>query len=327
MRKKKALITGITGQDGSYLAELLLGKGYEVHGILRDLQKKGLLESKEAILHSGDLVDESGLRRVLEKVIPDEIYNLGGVSSIGESIKNPEYTKVTVARGPVRILESIRQLDLKTKFFQASSAEIFGDTPITPQNEQTPLSPRNPYGAAKAAAHESVIQYRDVHGIFAVNGILYNHTSPRQEKNFLVRKITSGVAEILAEKRKKIPFGYLDSKRDVGYAPEYVEVMWRMLQLDSPQDFIIATSEVHSVREFVDGAFRLAGISDWEKYIETDSTYHRPPEKSELRGDATKAREKLGWEAKIKWKELIRIMLRADCEALGVELPLPPHLS
>lgn len=318
----KALITGITGQDGSYLAEFLSEKRYEVHGILRDLRKTGLLGLKEAILHACDLVDGSGLHAIIKKVKPDEIYNLGGVSNIGESIKNPEYTKNTVALAPFRILESIRQLGLKAKFFQASSAEIFGNTRITPQNEKTPMSPRNPYGEAKVAAHKSVIQYRDEQGIFAVNGILYSHTSPRQSNDFLIKKITSGVAEILAGKRKKIPFGNVDSRRDVGYAPEYVGAMWLMLQENTPQDFVIATGEVHSVREFTEEAFRLVGISDWEKYIEVDSTYHRPQEKSELRGDPKKAREKLGWEAKIKGKELVRIMLCADSRAIGIQLPL-----
>jgi GDPmannose 4,6-dehydratase len=322
MKEKKALIIGITGQDGSYLAELLLEKGYEVHGILRDFQKKRFLESKEAVLYECDLINASGLRAVIEKVIPDEIYNLGGVTDVGKSFEDPEYAKKTLELAPIQILELIKQGGLKTRFFQVSSAEIFGDTSVTPQNEETPMSPRNPYGMAKAVAHAAVIEYRTAHGIFAVNGILYNHTSPRQDKNFLVRKITSGVAEILAGKRKKIPFGSLASKRDVGYAPEYVEAMRLMLQEDSPQDFIIATGEVHRVSEYIAEAFRLAGISDWEKYIEVDSTYHRPPEKSELCGNATKAREKLGWTPKIKWHEFIRIMLRADCEAVGAKLPL-----
>ncbi len=318
----KALITGITGQDGSYLAELLLKKGYEVHGILRDVQKRGRLEAKDVILHTGDLVDELSIRMVIEKVIPDELYNLGGVSNVGESFKNPEYTENTVALGPVRILETIRHIGLKTKFFQASSAEIFGDTVITPQNEETPMSPRNPYGVAKAHAHTEVIRYRTEYGIFACNGILFPHVSPRSGDTTVVRTITTGVADILAGKNHVIRLKNLNAKRDWGYAPEYVEAMAGMLDQDQPDDFILATGEVHTVRNIVKEAFHLSGIENWEKYIILDERFDRPEEKSVLRGDATKAKEKLGWHPIITWSELVRNMLAADCARVGVKLPL-----
>lgn len=320
MGKKKALITGITGQDGSYLAELLLKKGYEVHGILRSIEKKGLLESKEPILHECDLIDEAGLRKIIGKVVPDEIYNLGGVSSVGESIKNPEYTKEVVALGPARILESIRRAGLNTKFFQASSAEIFGNAEFAPQNELTPLSPQNPYGEAKASAHRTVARYRDMYGLFAANGILYNHESERGNRG-VIRKITSGVAHILAGKSDTILLRNLDAKRDFGYAPEYVEAMWKMLEGDRPEDFVIATGAVHSVREAVEESFRLAKIPNWEKHIGADPNFQHPKEKGELRGDTSKAKKLLGWEARTEWRDLIRIMLRADCEAIGIALP------
>jgi len=326
---KKALITGITGQDGSYLAEFLIGKGYEVHGIVRRSStfNRGRIEHLEpdihkaarVHLHYGDLTDSSNLARLIEKISPDEIYNLGAQSHVRVSFDIPEYTVDSITLGTLRLLEAIRDTRIKTKVYQASSSEMFGNVP-PPQNENSLFDPVSPYGIAKLAAFHLAKAYRSSYGLFAVNGILFNHESPRRGEGFVTRKITMGVAEILAGKRDKIYLGNLDAKRDWGYAPEYVEVMWRMLQQQEPDDYVIATGEIHSVREFLEECFRLAGIKEWTAHIGIDPLYYRPSEVHELMGDTAKAKQKLGWEPKTRFADLARIMLQADCEKLGVRL-------
>lgn len=330
-RLKKAFITGITGQDGSYLAELLLTKGYEVHGLVRRAStfNRARIEhiyhgeqftSAKLHLHYGDLTDSSNLSRLIEKIYPDEIYNIGAQSHVGVSFDVPEYTANVVALGTLRLLEAIRETRVKTKFYQASSSEMFGNAP-PPQNENSLFLPASPYGTAKVAAFNFVKNYRESYGIFGVNGILFNHESPRRGENFVTRKITIGVAEILAGKRDKIYLGNLEAKRDWGYAPEYVEAMWRMMQRGQPEDYVIATGEAHSVQEFAEQAIKLAGLTDLRKYIAIDPRYNRPNEVSCLVGDISKAKTKLGWEPKTKFLDLVKIMLEADCKKNGVELP------
>ncbi len=328
--KKKAFITGITGQDGSYLAELLLSKGYEVHGLVRRsstfnrerIEKiyTDAQHNNNIFLHYGDLTDSSSLFRLIEKICPDEIYNIGAQSHVGISFDIPEYTADTDALGTLRLLEAIRETRIKTKFYQASSSEMFGKVKEVPQTEKTPFYPRSPYGVSKVFAYWATVNYREAYGIHASNGILFNHESPRRGENFVTKKITSGVAEILAGKRDKLYLGNLDAKRDWGYAPEYVEAMWLMLQQDKPDDYVIATGETHSVREFVEETFRVAGIKNWKKYVEIDQRYCRPAEVDLLIGDASKAKKKLGWEPKVTFNELVRIMLEADCKKLGIDL-------
>ncbi len=332
--RKKALITGITGQDGSYLAEFLLEKGYEVHGIVRRSssfhtdrigfiipQKQG---KSHLFLHYGDLTDTSNLARLIERIEPDEIYNLGAQSHVRISFDVPLYTADVDGLGALRILEAIRESRVKTRFYQAASSEMFGKVLETPQTEKTPFYPRSPYGVAKVFAYWITKNYREAYGIFACNGILFNHESPRRGDNFVTRKITISIAELLAGKRDKLYLGNLDAKRDWGYAPEYVEAMWLMLQQKKPGDYVIATGETHTVGEFCDEAFRLAGIKDWKKYIAIDPRYFRPTEVDILRGDASKARKALGWKPKTKFKDIVRIMLEADCKKLGVTLPNLP---
>ena len=328
---KTAFITGITGQDGSYLAELLLSKGYRVHGLVRrastfnrqriehlyhDAQQADRLQ-----LHYGDLTDSSNLSRLLEKINPDEIYNLGAQSHVRISFDTPEFTANTTAIGAMRLLEAIRETRSSAKFYQASSSEMFGKVQETPQTERTPFYPRSPYAVSKLFGHWATVNYRESYGLFACSGILFNHESPRRGENFVSRKVTLGVAEILAGKRDKLYLGNLSAKRDWGYAPEYVEAMWKMLQQEAPDDYVIATGETHTVEEFVAETFRLAGIDDWKSHVEYDPRYARPAEVDVLIGNATKAREKLGWEASVRFKELVRIMLASDCEAHGVTLP------
>jgi len=327
--RKKALITGITGQDGSYLAEFLIEKGYEVHGVVRRSStfNRGRIEHLKPdihtpggiLLHYGDLTDSSNLARLIEKISPDEIYNLGAQSHVRVSFDVPEYTVNTVALGTLRMLEAIRDTRIKTRFYQASSSEMFGNVP-PPQNENSLFDPVSPYGISKLAAFHLTKSYRSSYGLFAANGILFNHESPRRGEGFVTRKITTGVAEILAGKKDKIYLGNLDAKRDWGYAPEYVEAMWKMLQQPEPDDYVIATGETHSVREFVEECFRLAGIKDWPSHVGIDPLYYRPSEVHELMGDTTKAKQKLNWEPKTKFKELVKIMLKADCERLGLKL-------
>lgn len=331
-KTKKALITGVTGQDGSYLAELLLGKGYEVHGLVRrtsiynrarieHLYQDAQRHSNQLILHHCDLTDAGSLIHLLAAIKPDEIYNLGAQSHVGTSFEIPEYTTNVVALGTLRLLEALRENGRKSRFYQASSSEMFGRVKENPQSEKTPFNPVSPYGVAKLLAHQTAANYREAYGLHVSSGILFNHESPRRGENFVSRKITTGLAEILAGKRKKIYLGNLEAKRDWGYAPEYVEAMWQMLQEEKPDDYVIATGESHSVKEFIEEAFSLAGIRDWKKYIGIDPIYLRPVEIDALTGDASKAKTKLGWEPKVKFKELVRVMLKADCERLGVKLP------
>ncbi len=343
---KKAFITGITGQDGSYLADLLLAKRYEVHALVRrsSIVNRERLEhiyskaraskhkpieydSKELgpltglHLHYGDLTDSSSLHRLIEKIAPDEIYNLGAQSHVGISFDVPVYTGEATGLATAKLLEAIRDTRINTKFYQASSSEMFGKVSDEKQNEKTPFHPRSPYGVAKLYAYWATVNYREAYGIYASNGILFNHESPRRGTNFVTRKVTLGIADILAGKRDKIYLGNLDAKRDWGYAPEYVEAMWLMLQQPKPDDYVIASGETHSVREFVEEAFALAGIDDWKKHVVIDERYKRPSEVDYLRGDNRKARRKLGWKPKVKFKELIRIMLEHDAKRAGVKLP------
>lgn len=332
-RKKKAFITGITGQDGSYLTEFLLNKGYEVHGLVRrastwnreriehiytDAQRTGGLT-----LHYGDLTDGSSLARLIERIAPDEIYNLGAQSHVQVSFDMPEYTADADALGTLRLLEAIRETRIKTRFYQASSSEMFGKVQETPQSEKTPFYPRSPYGVAKVFAYWSVVNYREAYGMHASNGILFNHESPRRGENFVTKKITKGVAEILAGRRKVLYLGNLKAKRDWGYAPEYVEAMWLMLQQEKPGDYVIATGETHTIEEFVQETFAAAGIADWKKYVKIDKRYFRPTEVDVLLGDPSKARQTLGWKPKVSFKKLVHIMLKADCDTLGIDLPKP----
>ncbi len=329
--RKKALITGITGQDGSYLAEFLLNKGYEVHGIVRrsssfHTDRIGyIIPQKQAkarlFLHYGDLTDTSNLARLIERIEPDEIYNLGAQSHVRISFDVPLYTADVTGLGALRLLEAIREARVKTKFYQAASSEMFGKVAEIPQKETTPFYPRSPYGVAKVSAFWTTKNYREAYGLHASNGILFNHESPRRGENFVTRKITISVAEILAGKREKIYLGNINASRDWGYAPEYVEAMWLMLQQDKPDDYVIATGETHTVKEFLEEAFRLAGIKDHKKHLVIDKRYYRPTEVDLLVGDASKARKKLGWKPKTGFKEIVRIMLEAECEKLGVKLP------
>ncbi len=333
---KIALITGVTGQDGSYLAELLLKKGYEVHGIIRrastfnterieqiykdphDLAK----QEHKLILHYGDLTDASNLNFLLRQIKPDEIYNLGAQSHVRVSFDIPEYTADAVALGTLRLLEAIRENNLNTKFYQAGSSEMFGDVLETPQKETTPFNPASPYGVAKVFAHQICKNYRTAYGMFICNGILFNHESPRRGKTFVTRKITRGIAAILAGKTDKIYLGNLDAKRDWGYAPEYVEAMWLMLQQEKPDDYVIATGETHTIKEFLEEAFKLAGLGGYEKYVGIDPKYYRPQEVNLLLGDYSKAKRILNWEPKVKFKELVKIMLEADMKEEGVSKKL-----
>lgn len=328
-KQKTALITGITGQDGSYLSELLLRKGYRVHGIIRrssslntpridHLFLNARTRNPDFDLDYGDLTDTNSIYKLLEKVQPDEVYNLAAQSHVRISFEIPEYTVDTVGLGTLRILEAIRDLRLKSRFYQASSSEMFGAAPA-PQNENTPFQPRSPYGAAKVLAHNLTVNYRDAYGMFACSGILFNHESPRRGENFVTRKITRGIASILAKKQDKLYLGNLDAKRDWGFAKEYVQAMWMMLQQAEPDDYVIATGETHTVKEFVELAFELAGLN-WKSYVRIDPQYFRPTEVDVLLGDASKAKKKLGWEPKVKFKELVAIMLNADLKNEGLDI-------
>ncbi len=324
---KKALITGITGQDGSYLAEFLLSKDYEVHGLMRrssSFNTKRIDHIPHALqdrnsrlhLHYGDLTDGSALSRLLRKIQPDEIYNLGAQSHVRVSFDIPEYTGDVTALGTLRLLEAIRDTKLPAKFYQASSSEMFGLAKQAPQNENTPFYPRSPYACAKVYAYWITKNYREAYNLFAVNGILFNHESPRRGENFVSKKITNGVARIKAGLDKKLYLGNLDAIRDWGYAPEYVEAMWKMMQHDKPEDFVVATGEPHTVKDFVEEAFRLVGL-DWKQYVEIDPRYYRPSETPLLQGDYKKAKERLGWEPKVKFKDLVKIMLEHDLKEYG----------
>jgi GDPmannose 4,6-dehydratase len=327
---RRALITGVTGQDGSYLAELLLSKGYEVHGLIRrassfNTQRLDPIyrDPHEAgvrfFMHYGDLSDSGSLINLIRDLEPDEIYHLGAQTHVKVSFEIPEFTADATAMGTVRILEAVRASGISTRFYQAGSSEMFGAAP-PPQNESTPFHPRSPYGVAKVFAHWITVNYREAHGLFACNGILHNHESPRRGETFVTRKITRAVARIKAGIQDKLYLGNLDAKRDWGYAPEYVEAMWRMLQLDEPADLVIATGEAHTVREFCERAFAHAELGDWERYVEIDPRYYRPAEVDYLLGDSSKAREVLGWEPKTSFEELVRIMVDADVQLLDDEL-------
>jgi len=322
---KRALITGITGQDGSYLAELLLSKGYEVHGIVRraSMFNTGRIEhiyvdphvpDAKFFTHYGDLSDSGQLTNLIYNIQPEEIYHLAAQSHVRVSFDMPEFTGDVTGLGTTRLLESVRRSGIKTKFYQASSSEMFGDAPH-PQNEETPFRPRSPYAAAKVYAFWMVRNYREGYNMFACNGILFNHESPRRGETFVTRKITRAVARIKYGLENKLYLGNLEAKRDWGYAPEYVEVMWLMLQQERPEDFVIATGETHSVKEFLEEAFAYADL-DWQEHVEIDPQYFRPTEVELLQGDASKAKEKLGWEPKVTFKELVRIMVDADMREL-----------
>ena len=328
--RKKALITGVTGQDGSYLAEFLLFKGYEVHGIVRrsssfnrgridHLYQDPHIPDTRFFLHYGDLSDSGQLTNLIFNIKPDEIYNLGAQSHVRVSFDLPEYTGDITALGTTRLLESIRRSGVKTRFYQASSSEMFGDAPA-PQNENTPFRPRSPYATSKVYAYWMVRNYREGYNLFACNGILFNHESPRRGENFVTRKITQGIANIIRKKEKKIYLGNIEAKRDWGYAPEYIEAMWLMLQQDKPDDFVIGTSETHSVKEFLDEAFSYLNLN-WKDYVEIDPIYFRPTETENLRADSTKAKKQLNWSHKITFKDMIRIMVDYDLEALGLPSP------
>ncbi len=338
---KKALITGITGQDGSYLTELLLGKGYEVHGIVRRHSTpcteriERLLSDKSNVdrlfLHYGDLTDSSNFHRLIMEIKPDEVYNLAAQSHVAVSFEVPEYTAEATGVGTVKLLEAIRQSGLPIKFYQASTSELFGGIPETaPQNEQTPFYPKSPYGAAKLYSFWITKNYRESYGMFACNGILFNHESPRRGETFVTRKITLAVGRFMAGKQEKLSLGNLDAKRDWGFAGDYVEGMWRMLQQDKATDYVLATNETHTVREFVELAFKEVGVDiEWkgtgvdEKgyckksgklVVDVDPRYFRPAEVELLWGDSTKAEKELGWKRKVSFQELVKMMVQADCE-------------
>jgi len=323
---KRALITGITGQDGSYLAELLLDKGYEVHGLIRrastfntaridHLYRDPHDPEARLFLHYGDLSDGSRLVTLLSQIQPDEIYHLAAQSHVRVSFDEPEHTGDTTGLGTTRLLEAVRISDLPVRFYQASSSEMFGATP-PPQNEETLFHPRSPYGAAKVYAYWMTRNYREAYGIYAVNGILFNHESPRRGETFVTRKITMAVARIAEGQQDELHLGNLDARRDWGYAPEYVEGMWRMLQADTPDDYCLATGTSYSVGDFVRVAFEHAGL-DWERHVRFDPRYLRPSEVDDLIGDASKAKAELGWEAKVHTPELARLMVDADRAALA----------
>ena len=322
----KALITGITGQDGSYLTEFLLKKGYEVHGIVRRTStfNRGRLEpvwsdphiaGTKVFLHYADLADSGSMTRLLLELEPEEVYNLGAQSHVRVSFDNAEYTVDVNMTGTLRLLEAIRGTGQRPRFYQASSSEMYGKVQEVPQTERTPFYPRSPYAVSKAAAYWATVNYRESYGLYACNGILFNHESPRRGESFVTRKITRSVAHIRAGLEQKIYLGNLDAKRDWGYAKEYVEAMWLMLQQEQADDYVVATGEMHSVREFLEEAFGHVGL-DYRRYVEHDSRYLRPTEVDELRGDASKARRVLGWKPRTTFKELVKLMVDADIELL-----------
>jgi len=327
--RKKALITGITGQDGSFLSELLIEQGYEVHGIIRrsssfntdrinHLYQDPHLANTNLFLHYGDLTDGTTLRRIIEEVQPVEIYNLGAQSHVRVSFDSPEYTVDAVGMGALRILEAVRDYQQRTgiqvRFYQAGSSEMFGKVMEIPQKETTPFYPRSPYACAKVYAHWQTINYRESYGLFACNGILFNHESDRRGETFVTRKITRAVARILAGEQDKLYLGNLDSKRDWGYAKDYVRAMWLMLQQEKPDDYVIATNETHSIKEFLEIAFNYVNL-DWQKYVAFDPRYLRPAEVDILIGDSTKARTQLGWQPSVTFEELVKLMVDHDIQA------------
>ncbi|MGL5834561.1 MAG: GDP-mannose 4,6-dehydratase [Waterburya sp.] len=329
---KKAIITGITGQDGSYLSEFLLSHNYEVHGIIRRTSTFNTdridhiyvdphNSDANLFLHYGDLTDGTTLRRILEEVQPVEIYNLGSQSHVRVSFDAPEYTVDSVGMGTLRLLEAVRDYQQRTgievRFYQAGSSEMFGKVQAVPQSETTPFYPRSPYACAKVYAHWQTINYRESYNLFACNGILFNHESPRRGETFVTRKITRAIARIVAGQQKKLYLGNLDSKRDWGYAKDYVQAMWLMLQQEQPDDYVIATGETHSIREFLDLAFKLVNL-DWHDYVAFDPRYLRPAEVELLIGDPTKAKKQLGWQPSVNFSGLVKLMVDADLTALGL---------
>lgn len=326
---KVALITGITGQDGSYLAELLLEKGYEVHGIIRrsssfntgridHLYQDPHVIGVKLFLHYGDLSDSTGINRLLRKIKPTEIYHLGAQSHVRVSFDTPEYTADVTGLGTIRLLDAIHDTGIKTRFYQASSSEMYGKVQEVPQKESTPFYPRSPYGCAKVFAYWTTVNYREAYNMYACNGILFNHESPRRGETFVTRKITRALANILAKKQDKLYLGNLDAKRDWGYAKDYVQAMWLMLQQDEADDYVIATGETHAVRDFLDEAFGYVGI-DWKNHVEIDDRYYRPTEVDLLIGDPTKARRKLKWETTLSFKDLVQLMVREDLKEQGLD--------
>jgi GDPmannose 4,6-dehydratase len=327
---KVALITGITGQDGSYLTELLISKGYHVHGVMRRSSSfnTGRLDhlyhdphdvGLPLTLHFGDLTDSSGLTSLISRTRPDEVYNLGAQSHVAVSFDMPEYTADSVAMGNLRLLEALRHADWPVRFYQAGSSEMYGKVLEVPQRETTPFYPRSPYAVAKTFAHHMTVQYREAHNLFACNGILFNHESPRRGGTFVTRKVTRGVAAILAGKANALYLGNLDAQRDWGYAKEYVEAMWRMLQHDSPGDYVVATGEMHSVRELCESAFALVGL-DYEEHVRIDERYFRPTEVDQLLGDASKATSELGWRPRTTFNKLVALMLAHDLRDYGIRI-------
>ncbi len=336
---KTALVTGITGQDGSYLAELLLAKGYEVHGVIRrastfntaridHLYQDPHINGVKLFLHYGDLADSVQMVKLLYDLQPDEIYNLGAQSHVRVSFDVPEYTGDVVGVGAVRILEAIREAKLvdRVRFYQASSSEMFGKVQEVPQIETTPFWPRSPYGCAKMYAHWLTVNYRESYNLFACSGILFNHESPRRGETFVTRKITRAATRIKLGLQEKLYLGNLDAQRDWGYAKEYVEMMWLMLQQDNPDDYVIATNETHSVKDFVIETFNQLDL-DWEKFVEYDDRYERPAEVDLLIGDPAKAKKQLGWEPKVKFKELVKIMVDADLKLASDEAKIKVALA
>jgi GDPmannose 4,6-dehydratase len=330
MSAKKALITGITGQDGSYLADLLLDKGYEVHGLVRrsssintqridHIYSDPFKQTTDLHLHYGDLNDASSLNRVIEKVAPDEIYNLAAQSHVKVSFEIPEYTGEVTGLGALRLLEAIRETESPARYYQASSSEMYGLVQAVPQDEKTPFYPRSPYAAAKVYAYWIVVNYREAYGLHASNGILFNHESPRRGETFVTRKITRAVARIKLGLQDKLYLGNLDAKRDWGFAGDYVEAQWRILQQDAGDDYVVATGETHTVREFVERAFSRVDLN-WEEFVAVDERYLRPTEVDLLIGDPKKAREKLGWEPKVTFEGLVDMMVDADIEAVEKQL-------
>jgi len=323
---KCAIITGITGQDGSYLAELLLSKGYKVHGLVRRASTFNThridhiyvdphATGARFFLHFGDLMSAAEIGKLIGEVRPDELYHLGAQSHVRVSFDMPEYTGEITGLGTTRLLESVRQSGLPIRVYQASSSEMFGSTP-PPQNEATPLHPRSPYAAAKAYAYWMAVNYREAYGMFASNGILFNHESPRRGETFVSRKVSRGVAAIVSKRAEKLFLGNLDAQRDWGYAPEYVECMWKMLQADSADDYVIGTGERHTVRELVETAFAYVDL-DWKKHVEMDPRYLRPSEVDGLEADASKARRNLGWSPRVRFTDLVKIMVDCDLELMG----------
>ncbi len=322
----KALVTGITGQDGSYLAELLLARGYEVHGMIRKASTFNTERinhiyqdphdpAAKLFLHYGDLTNAEQLTHLIYNVRPDEIYHLGALSHVKVSFEIPEYAGDVTGLGTIRILEAVRRSGVRARFYQASSSEMFGSAP-PPQSETSAFQPRSPYAIAKVYSYWMTVNYRQAYGLFATNGILFNHESPRRGETFVTRKVTRAVARIRAGEQKKLFLGNLESKRDWGYAPEYVEAMWTMLQRETPDDYVLGTGESHSVRQLVEEAFGYAGL-DWHDFVEIDQGYFRPTEVDFLQADASKARRVLGWSPKVTFKELVRIMVDADLQSLG----------